>query len=158
MKISHPFRLVLCLVFTIGIGSLGAVFTAPEIPSWYAQLQKPFFNPPSWIFGPVWTLLYTLMGISLYQLWNASPAKERKPALVFFFVQFTLNFLWSFIFFRLHEILLALFELSLMCGAIIGTIYLARKVKTSAAWLLVPYLCWVTFAGVLNFALWWLNR
>lgn len=158
MKISHPFRLVLCLVFTIGIGSLGAVFTAPEIPNWYAQLQKPFFNPPSWIFGPVWTLLYTLMGISLYQLWNAPPAKERKPALIFFFVQFTLNFLWSFIFFRLHEILLALFELSLMCGAIIGTIYLARKVKTSAAWLLVPYLCWVTFAGVLNFALWWLNR
>lgn len=158
MKISQPLVLALCLLFTIGIGSLGAVFTAKEIPGWYAQLQKPSFNPPSWLFGPVWTLLYAMMGICLYLLWIQPGSAARTTALVVFFAQFTLNFFWSYIFFRLHAMGWALVEIIFMWLFILATIFFSWKIKTLAGWLLVPYLLWVSFASVLNGAIWLLNR
>ena len=149
--------LIFSILFTIGFGSLGAVFTAPEIQTWYAALNKPVFNPPSWIFGPVWTLLYLMMGITLYFILTAPPSTEKRNATVFFFLQFTLNFFWSLIFFRLHETGWAFVEIIAMWLAILATIYTSQKLKPLAAYLLIPYLLWVSFASVLNGAIFWLN-
>lgn len=95
---SNIFKLVISLIITVGLGSLGGIFTISEIPNWYAELQKPSFNPPNWLFGPVWTLLYILMGISVYLIWKQPVSTERNIGLILFVVQFVLNFFWSIIF------------------------------------------------------------
>jgi tryptophan-rich sensory protein len=157
MEKSNIVKLVAALVFTLGFGSLGAVFTAPEINSWYVTLIKPSFNPPNWIFGPVWTTLYLLMGISFYLVWKQPTSPARTAGVLFFLIQFVLNFFWSFIFFRQHAIGIAFIEIVFMWLFIVFTINEFRKLHQWAAWLLLPYLLWVSFASVLNYSIWKLN-
>lgn len=157
MEKSNLIKLIVALVFTVGIGSIGGLFTASEITTWYATLNKPSFNPPNYLFGPVWTTLYILMGISFYLIWKQHPSPVKTAGVLFFLIQFVLNFCWSFIFFKQHLIGFAVIELAVMWLFIIFTINEFRKLNKLAAWLLVPYLCWVSFAGVLNFYIYKLN-
>ena len=150
-------KLFVALLITVGIGSLGGLFTYPEILNWYAGLQKPSFQPPNWLFGPVWTLLYILMGISLYLVWKQPVSALRNKALTIFTIQFVLNFCWSIIFFNQHQIGLALIEIIVMWICILITIFQFGKLSSIAAWLLVPYISWVSFATILNAAIWKLN-
>lgn len=150
-------KLIVAVILTVGIGSLGGIFTASEVGTWYAGLQKPSFNPPSWLFAPVWTLLYLLMGISVYLVWKQPPSPARRMATGVFIVQFVFNFLWSFIFFKLHLIGWALAEIIVMWVLILITIVLFARLSRTAAWLLVPYLAWVSFATVLTAAIYKLN-
>jgi translocator protein len=158
MKLSKPLMLTLCVVGCLIAGIIGSFFTTPSIKTWYADLVKPAFNPPNWLFGPVWTLLYILMGVSLYlylQQWKGT--REQKTGLAFFGIQLVLNALWSIIFFGLHMPLLAFAEIILLWMSILLTLLNFRKVSKAAAWLLVPYLMWVSFASALNFAIYFLN-
>jgi benzodiazapine receptor len=150
-------KLVIALGLTLGLGLLGGLFTAPEIDGWYASLQKPFFNPPNAIFAPVWTLLYLMMGISVYLVWKQPGSLPRNRALWLFVCQFILNFCWSIIFFRLHAIGWALVEIVVLWILILATITSFVKVSRLAAILLVPYLAWVSFAAVLTGFIYKLN-
>lgn len=139
-------------------GILGSLFTASSIPSWYNGLTKPSFNPPSWVFGPVWTILYLLIGISGYLLWQARhTSAAAKWAIVFFFVQLALNALWTPLFFGAKLLGVALVEIIFMWLAIVATIFFAWQTNKWAAILLLPYLAWVSFASLLNYSLWKLN-
>lgn len=151
-------KLAASVLFTVGIGSLGGIFTISEIPGWYAGLQKPSFNPPNWVFGPVWSTLYLLMGISLYLVWKQQRSVVRNVAITLFLIQFVLNFCWSILFFNQHLIGAALLEIVLMWLFILLTIVWFARLSKTAAWLLVPYLCWVSFATVLTAAIWTLNH
>lgn len=151
-------KLAASVLFTVGIGSLGGIFTISEIPGWYAGLQKPSFNPPNWVFGPVWSILYLMMGISCYLVWKQSRSVVRNVALTLFVIQFLLNFCWSILFFNQHLIDAALLEIVLMWLFILLTIVWFARLSKPAAWLLVPYLCWVSFATVLTAAIWKLNH
>ena len=157
MESSNIVKLVVSLLVTVGLGSLGGIFTISEIPNWYAGLQKPSFNPPNWLFGPVWTLLYILMGISVYLVWKQPVSTDRNIALLLFIVQFVLNFFWSVIFFKQHQIGWALVEIILMWIFIFLTIIWFGRITSTASWLLVPYISWVSFAAILNAAIWKLN-
>ena len=140
-------------------GLIGQLFTFPEITTWYADLAKPFFNPPNWIFGPVWTVLYIMMGIAVYLVVRRglfTPAVEI--ALGCFAIQLTLNCLWSIIFFGQHQLWFAFVEIIVLWAAIGLTIIKFWPLSSLAGWLLVPYLCWVSFAAVLNYSVWFLNR
>lgn len=143
------------LVFAIGVcegaGVIGSFFTFPAITGWYATLVKPTFSPPNYLFGPVWTFLYFLMGVALYLVWI------RKGDLKWFWVQLILNSLWSIIFFGLRSPALALIEIFFLWFTIVLTIKSFMKVYKPAASLLFPYLLWVSFASVLNFSIWVLN-
>ena len=158
MANSKFFKLIISILLTVGLGSLGGIFTVNEIPNWYAGLQKPDFNPPNWLFGPVWTLLYTLMGISVYLIWKQPVSSIRNKALVIFGIQFILNFFWSIIFFKEHALGWALVEIIAMWIFILLTILNFGKLSSLAAWLLVPYISWVSFASLLNGAIWHLNK
>lgn len=139
-------------------GFLGSFFTRPAIPAWYAGLQKPFFNPPNWLFAPVWTVLFFLMGISLYLIWEKMAKDERaKPAISVFALQLILNILWSFSFFGLHSPLFGFIVIVLLWFAILFTILKFRPISKEAGYLLLPYILWVTFATFLNFAIMRLN-
>ncbi len=157
MESSNTIKLVVSLLVTVGLGSLGGIFTVSEIPNWYAGLQKPSFNPPNWLFGPVWTLLYILMGISVYLVWKHPVSTDRNIALTLFIVQFVLNFFWSVIFFKQHQLGWALVEIILMWVFIFLTIIWFGKISSTASWLMVPYISWVSFATLLNAAIWKLN-
>ncbi|MFC1625546.1 TspO/MBR family protein [Patescibacteria group bacterium] len=140
-------------------GILGSVFTISSIPTWYAGLIKPSFNPPGWLFGPVWTILYTLMGISLFLIWKKGFNKKRvKDAIVIFAIQLGLNAIWSPIFFGLKNTLLALFVIVVLLFFLLRTIFSFYKINKTASYLLIPYLLWSSFATVLNFSIWFLNR
>ncbi len=158
MKISWG-KLLGFIVLCEAVGILGSLFTVAAIPSWYAALNKPWFSPPNWLFGPVWTLLYLLMGIAGYMLWqNKGTGKAAKLALVFFFIQLVLNGVWTPLFFGAHLIAWAFVEIVLMLLFILLTIIFSFKTKPKAAILLLPYLFWVSFASLLNFSLWQLNK
>lgn len=148
---------MISIMITVGLGSLGGIFTVAEIPNWYAGLNKPFFNPPNWLFGPVWTLLYILMGISLYLIWKLSSSEERTRAIWLFSIQFVLNFFWSIIFFKYHLLGWAFVEIMAMWVFILLTILQFKQLSSWAAYLLMPYLLWVSFATILNASIWWLN-
>jgi benzodiazapine receptor len=149
-------RLLLCFLLCFSAAGFGAMFTPGE---WYAALVKPPLTPPNWVFGPVWTLLYTLMAISAAIVWNrAGSLANLGRTSVWFLVQITLNALWSAIFFGLHTMGLALLEILLLWCTIAVTIRCFAAISKPAAWLLVPYLCWVSLATWLNAGLWWLNR
>lgn len=138
--------------------AIGSYFTMPAITSWYATLEKPFFSPPNWLFGPVWTLLYLLMGISLYLVWTARANKAQKAvAMKVFFVQLVLNSVWSIVFFGLQSPLLALLVIVGLWILIVLTIKHFLKISKIASWLLIPYLAWVSFASLLNLAIFYLN-
>jgi len=158
----NKFSKVLRLVVSIGAcqmaGVIGAIFTTPKIGSWYLALQKPSFNPPSWIFGPVWTLLFFLMGVSLFLVWEKGfTSKKVKTALLFFVSQLFFNILWSVLFFGLGKPLFAFIEIFILWAFIALTILSFVKISKIAAWLLLPYLYWVAFASVLNLMIVLLN-
>lgn len=150
-------KLVLSVLFTVGIGSLGGIFTMSEIQGWYAGLQKPSFNPPNWLFGPVWSMLYLLMGISFYLIWKQPVSTIRNVGLILFVIQFILNFFWSILFFNQHMIAAALLEMVFMWIFILLTMIWFAKLSPTASWLLLPYLGWVSFATILTAAIWKLN-
>ncbi len=140
------------------MGGVAGFFTSSGVEGWYALANKPWFNPPNWIFAPVWTTLYILMGIALYLVWKSDAARSvKQTAVILFAVQLTLNFFWSLIFFKLQQPGWALAEIIAMWVMILLTIFAFGKISSTAAWLLVPYICWVSFASVLNYAIWKLN-
>lgn len=161
MTMSKSSRLLLVALAFIIIcelaGAFGSVFTIPSIPTWYASLAKPSFNPPNWLFGPVWLILYALMGISAYLIYEKRKNKAVTGALVVFAVQLVLNVLWSAVFFGLHSALLGLLTIILLWIAIAITMVKFYGILKQAAWLLIPYLLWVSFAALLNFSIWQLN-
>ena len=140
-------------------GAIGSLFTYQYIPTWYASLNKPFFNPPNWVFGPVWSTLYLMMGVSLYLIWQIhSKKKEKTVALKYFFTQLALNTLWSIVFFGLQAPLPAFIVIICLWIMIFLTIKQSFSLSKAAAWLLVPYLAWVSFASLLNISIVILNR
>ena len=153
---------VICILICLAVGALSGYATQSSITTWYLALNKPFFNPPNWIFAPVWTLLYTFMGIALGIIWNSEITtpqdnKIRNKAIIIFAVQLLLNFLWSILFFGMKSPFFALIDIVLMLIAIILTIIIFRKINTKTTWLLVPYLAWVSFATLLNASILALN-
>lgn len=152
-------KILLSIILCMAVGILGSMFTAPAIPGWYAGLIKPFFSPPNWLFAPVWTLLYILMGVSLYLVWSkGTKDKKVKSALKVFAIQIILNAIWSPIFFGAKNLFLAFIVIIFMWIYILNTIQAFSKVNKIASYLLYPYLAWVSFASVLNFSVWILNR
>ncbi len=142
------------IILCLGVGVVSGVMTAGAMVDWYPSLNKPTFNPPSWIFAPVWTLLYIMMAVAAWRVWLAGPSS--KPALNLFFIQLVLNFLWAIFFFGLHSPALALIDIIAMWIIIALTTRAFFKIARPAGWLLVPYLAWVSFAVVLNANIWWL--
>lgn len=129
----------------------GSMVTLPAIPAWYAGLNKPFFSPPNWVFGPVWTILYLLMGIALYLIWNRGlKNKATQKAVKIFLIQLALNFVWSLVFFGFHSPLLAFLIIIALWAMIVYSIYLFNKLSNLATLLLLPYILWVSFALILN--------
>lgn len=152
-------KYVLSIGICLAAGGLGTIFTISSIPTWYAHLIKPAFSPPNWLFGPVWTILYVLMGISLALVWVKGVKTERvREALMLFGVQLFLNAIWSPIFFGAKDLTLALIVIILMWFFILKTILAFRKVNKTASYLLYPYIVWVSFASILNFSVWLLNK
>jgi tryptophan-rich sensory protein len=133
-------------------GVIGSIFTISSVKTWYVtNLVKPSINPPAWLFGPVWTILFLLMGVALYLVW------QRKKISKWFWIQLLLNILWSVLFFGLKRPDLALVEIVVLWAAIAKTIYDFKKVEENAAWLLIPYILWVSFAAFLNLTIVRLN-
>jgi translocator protein len=152
-------KLVASVALCLLAGFVGSIFTTPKIDGWYAQLNKPSFTPPGWLFGPVWTLLYVLMGIALYLVWRQGLAKKGvKSAFALFLVQLALNVLWSYAFFGAESPLAGLAVIVLLWTAIVATITYFAPISRGAALLLVPYILWVSFAEILNAKLYLLNR
>lgn len=149
-------KLIASIIISLAAGGIGAIFSASAIPTWYATLAKPSFNPPNWLFGPAWTIFYLLMGISVYLVWT-SAVQNKKIAYLAFFIQLILNALWSAIFFGFHALGLALGEIIILWLAIGWTIIAFNKISKTASCLLIPYILWVTFAAILNFAVYRLN-
>ena len=144
--------LFISIIVCQSAGVLGSLFTSPAIPIWYAGLSKPSFNPPNWVFGPVWLLLYTLMGIAGYLIWiKGIDKKAVRIALIFFAIQLVLNSLWSIIFFGLRLPQQALGEIIILWFFILLTLGSFYKISKSAGLLLLPYILWVSFAVILNF-------
>lgn len=152
-------RLALSVLLPLLVGGAAGWATAQGVRGWYPTLVKPPFNPPAWVFGPVWTTLYILMGVAFFLVWRK---KDELPlarlAMVAWGVQLLLNFLWSFFFFWAQAPGWAFLEILLLLGALIWTVVLFFRVSRPAGWLMTPYLLWVSFASVLNVAIWILNR
>ncbi len=158
MKFIHVLKLLVSIILCQLAGLIGSLATVPSIPTWYESSKKPSFSPPNWIFGPVWTGLYTLMGISLFMVWQRRvDHSQSKTALILFFIQLILNALWSVAFFGVRSPLLGLFDIVLLWIAILLTIKSFFGISKAAALLLLPYILWVSFAVLLNFSLWILN-
>jgi benzodiazapine receptor len=159
MSLSNIIRLLGCIIFCLLVGGLGGGATSGEIGTWYITIKKPEWNPPNWLFGPVWTTLYALMGVALYLVWNDKDSNvvQKKIGIVAFMAQLSLNFLWSFIFFKWHEMGWALTEMIFLWVAIVINIVLFYKIRKLAAYILIPYLSWVSFATFLTFTIWQLN-
>lgn len=144
-------RLVLCLMLCLAIGVVGSQFTVREIPTWYASLAKPWWTPPAAVFPVVWTLLYILIAVSLWRLWERAPVSRRGAlAAVLFFAQLILNAIWTPVFFGLHATQVALAIIVILLGLIAATIVVLHRIDRPAALLLVPYLLWVAYASTLN--------
>jgi len=153
---------VLKLIVAIGIcelaGILGSIFTVSSIPDWYNNLAKPALNPPGWVFGPVWTILYLLMGIAVFLVWKKRlEQKEARKALFVFGIQLFLNAIWSIIFFGLRSPIWAFVDIVFLWIAIVWTIALFYRIYRPAALLLLPYILWVSFAAYLNYSIWFLQ-
>ncbi|MBN2078812.1 MAG: tryptophan-rich sensory protein [Spirochaetes bacterium] len=150
--------LIICLAIPFLAGAMGGFFTAPAIPTWYADLAKPAFNPPGWVFGPAWSALYAMMGVALYLVWRRGLKQPGvKRSAIFFAAQMALNAAWPFLFFGLRNPGIALVEIVILWVMILLTLLAFLRVSRTAGLLLVPYLAWVSFAAVLNFAIWRLN-
>lgn len=153
-------KILIMVVTCVGVGYLSSLFTREGVETWYTTIQKPSFNPPNEVFAPVWSALYVIMGVAAGLVWNRIEQQHDvvKKALTFFWIQLALNALWSYLFFGLHNPLLALIEIVLLWLMIYETFVQFNKVYKIASYLLLPYLAWVTFATVLNASIWWLNR
>jgi tryptophan-rich sensory protein len=156
---SNIFKLVISIAIPVSVGAISGFFTISGVESWYQTIVKPSWNPPNRIFGPVWTTLYIMMGVALYLIWKSESSDIlKKTAIILFSFQLILNFLWSLIFFNQHLIGWALVEIIMMWVAILLTIFAFANVSKTAAWLLVPYIAWVSFATILNYTIWQLNK
>jgi benzodiazapine receptor len=143
----------LCLIVEL----LGGWLTSQSVHDWYPLLKKPFWTPPPFVFGPVWTILYLLMAIALWLVWKEPVAKSKKTAYTFFSLQLFFNLIWSGLFFALRSPLMGLIDILILYGFIIATMVSFYRIKPLAAYLLIPYLCWVSYAITLNAAIWYLN-
>ncbi len=152
------YKILISIILCLGIGFLGGFATASSVNEWYVMLNKPIFNPPNYLFGPVWTILYILMGVSVGMIWHNGNSSAHRIAIGIFIIQLMLNFLWSFLFFYFQQPFIAFIEIVVLWVMIILTIKHFYSIKKMAAYLLLPYLAWVSFASVLNFSLYWLNR
>ena len=158
IKVIEIVKLVTSIIICQLAGFIGSFFTTPAIPTWYATLNKPSFTPPNWLFAPVWTTLFVLMGISAFLVWRKGlNNRQVKIALGIFGVQLILNILWSAMFFGLRSPIAGLIEIVILWIAILLTILIFLKISMTAALLFIPYILWVSFAAVLNFSLWRLN-
>jgi translocator protein len=151
-------KLIIAIAIPLIVGGISGFFTVSSVGGWYQTINKPSWNPPNWIFGPMWTTLYVMMGIALFLVWKTDTSTElKKIAIILFAVQLILNFFWSFIFFNQHQPGWALADIIAMWCCILLTIFAFAQVNKTAAWLLVPYISWVSFAGILNYTIWRLN-
>ena len=150
-------KVLICTLTCLVLGIASGIGTASSVKTWFPSIIKPSWNPPSWLFGPVWTILYILMGIAIALIWH-TPHPKQKTAIRLFIFQFCLNLAWSFIFFTQHQIGWAFVEITCIWIALIFTIFAFSAVNKNAAYLLLPYICWVSFAAILNGTIWYLNR
>ena len=151
-------RIILCVVICLLVGFISGQYTAGSVDTWYVTLNKPSFNPPNWVFAPVWTLLYLVMGIAAGLVWNQGPEDRNvKKALLLFLIQLLLNAIWSVLFFGMQNPTLALGEIFLLFISIYLCIKEFSQISKPAAWLMIPYLLWVAFATVLNLSIVLLN-
>lgn len=150
-------KLIISIAICQIAGAIGSFFTIKSVDTWYQTLNKPSFTPPSWVFGPAWITLYTLMGIALFLVWQERENKDTKSALTTFGVQLLINSLWSILFFGMQNPLLGLVDIVILWTLIILTIIEFIKISKPAGILLIPYLLWVTFASVLNLEIFLLN-
>lgn len=151
-------KLLISIIVCECAGLIGSVFTTGAIPTWYASLQKPSFTPPNWLFAPVWSTLYLLMGIAAFLIWRKGlDIRQVRIALIIFLIQLVLNILWSVVFFGLESPLYGLIEIVILWIAILITILRFWKISPVAAWLMVPYILWTSVATALNASIWVLN-
>lgn len=157
---SKYLRIIYCVAICLVVGYLSSITTQSSINTWYPTLIKPSFNPPNWLFAPVWMVLFIMMGVAAGMIWNHLENQRElvKKALLFFTVQLLLNALWSYLFFGLNNVLLALIEIVLLWLIIYETFYIFKKIDKKAAYLFIAYLIWVGFAAVLNGSIYYLNR
>ena len=153
------FPLLISLVITLGIGFVASSVTRPQIAGWYSTLVKPSFNPPAWLFAPVWACVYVLIAVSAYLVWQQRDGSTNYlTARAVYIIQLALNFSWSIVFFGLHAIPAALLIIILLWLIIVLNIRWFGKVSKTAGWLLLPYFLWVSYATLLNFSIYTLNR
>jgi tryptophan-rich sensory protein len=158
-KISNTWKFIIAILLCEMVGITSGLLASASNNTWFDSLKKPTWNPPGYLFGPVWTTLYLMMGISLGIIWTNKTTELRKRSAYFLFgLQLFLNFWWSIIFFKFHSPAVALLDILLMVIVITMTIVSFSKFSKPAAWLLVPYIAWVLFATALNFTIWNLNR
>lgn len=157
MKLSNTIKLIIAVAIPLAVGAVAGMFTSKAVPGWYATLIRPSFAPPNWLFGPVWTTLYILMGISFYLIWKMEPGRDRNRGITIFAVQLFFNFIWSFIFFYYKQIGWALADIIILWVLLVSMLVLFYKLRPLAAFLNIPYLLWVSFASVLNGAYYVLN-
>lgn len=157
ISLREAIGLAVSIVICFAAAAVGSFLTTPSIEGWYTALQKPSWTPPSWVFGPVWSVLYLSMAIAAWLIWRRAGFSGAKVALALFGVQLVLNVCWSAIFFWAHRPDFALAEIVLLWLLILATTIAFRPLSRAAAWLMSPYLLWVTFAALLNFGIWRLN-
>lgn len=153
-------KILIVVVTCLTIGYFSGIVTRSSIETWYPTLIKPSFNPPNWVFAPVWSMLYIMMGVAAALVWDRMESNREtvKRALILFAIQLALNALWSYLFFGLHNPMLAGIEIILLWLLIYETYVHFSKINKIAGYLMLPYLAWVSFAMVLNASIWWLNR
>ncbi|PRZ26492.1 TspO/MBR family protein [Flavobacterium granuli] len=153
-------KILIVVVTCLAIGYFSGIVTRSSIETWYPTLVKPSFNPPNWVFAPVWSMLYIMMGVAAALVWDRMESDKEavKRALLIFAIQLALNALWSYLFFGLHNPMLAGIEIVLLWLLIYETYIHFSKINKIAGYLILPYLAWVSFAMVLNASIWWLNR
>jgi translocator protein len=158
MRVNTFFKIIISMALCLLVGIISGVITSNFDAQWYKQLRVPSWNPPSYLFAPVWSILYLLMGISLAIIWLKDlPFVTKKTTYILFGFQLIFNFLWSILFFKYHQIAIAFVDILLLLNTILILLFFVFRISKIAAWLLVPYLLWVGFATYLNFTIWYLN-
>lgn len=157
-SISKIFIFIICIAIPLGIGFLGSTFTMESVKTWYTTISKPSFNPPNWLFAPVWTTLYILMGIASFRVWQKRKTNEWFHwAVIIYILQLAFNLMWSYIFFELHQLGVALIEIGFLLLLIIINAFIFYRFDKIAGWLFLPYFLWVSFATYLTYSIFMLN-